>query len=333
MNATDIAVRLRSRIVNAEDRSLLLSRFDLSTQRKDLQDPPNVGGVGRIRHFRRNGAQGWLPNPLPIDPAALRLGRKNLASINAQVFQLAACDWRCWYCFVPYDHLSARPDRSAWKSAKELVQGWAALDQRPPMLDLSGGQPELVPEWVVWTMEELESQGLSESAYLWSDDNLSTDLTFEVLSPEQLRYMSAYRNYGRVGCFKGFDAGSFTFNTQAAMTEYDAQFARFRRLRDLGLDLYGYVTLTHDHEDRLVPELMSAFVDRLQSIDGDLPLRTVPLQIHAFGTVVPRLDERRRRAIETGQYRALEAWTHELNVRFSPELRALSISDVPWANR
>src|SRR5207237_8985410 len=95
--------------------------------------------------------------------------------ITAQVFQNAACDFRCWYCFVPFELLAANEARSAWVTASDLVSMFAALSDRPPVIDLTGGQPELVPEWIPSTMDKLESQGLEKDVYLWSDDNLSTD--------------------------------------------------------------------------------------------------------------------------------------------------------------
>ena len=56
--------------------------------------------------------------------------------------------------------------------------------------------------------------------------------------------MSGYRNYGRVCCFKGFDAASFSFNTRAAQSDFEKQFMIMRQLLELGLDVYGYITLT-----------------------------------------------------------------------------------------
>ena len=37
----------------------------------------------------------------------------------------------------------------------ELVELYLDEPEPPPMIDLTGGQPDLTPEWVPWTMEEL----------------------------------------------------------------------------------------------------------------------------------------------------------------------------------
>ncbi|MGH3852689.1 MAG: hypothetical protein ACRDR6_04160 [Pseudonocardiaceae bacterium] len=98
------------------------------------------------------------------------------------------------------------------------------------MIDCSGGQPDLIREWVPWMMAELSRRGLAGSVYLWSDDNLSNDFFWRYLSPTQRREVTGYRNYGRVCCFKGFNADSFAFNTKADQTLFDRQFELFARL-------------------------------------------------------------------------------------------------------
>ena len=50
------------------------------------------------------------------------------------------------------------------------------------VLDLTGGQPDLVPEWILWMMCELRARGLERKVYVWSDDNLSNDYFWRFLS-------------------------------------------------------------------------------------------------------------------------------------------------------
>jgi len=54
------------------------------------------------------------------------------------------------------------------------------------MIDLSGGQPDLTPEWIPWMMEELNNRGLTDKVYLWSDDNLSNDYFWKYLSDAEI---------------------------------------------------------------------------------------------------------------------------------------------------
>src|SRR6267378_3524557 len=131
---------LRDRSVDVSGRQLLVSRLSGSEQEADIAAPVNCGGYGRVRHFRFATSPGWPQNPLPIAPACKALGiSAPPAVMTAQVFQNAACGWRCWYCFVPDNLLRADPKRSAWMTPEDLVGLYGAEPERPRILDLSGG--------------------------------------------------------------------------------------------------------------------------------------------------------------------------------------------------
>jgi len=249
--------------------------------------------------------------------------------MRAQVFQNAACAWRCWYCFVPYELLKADLARSEWLTPEALTELYRLEPDRPMILDLSGGSPDLVPEWAPWMMTALSNAGLDAQTYLWSDDNLSTSYLFDKLSGTDLHTVRNYRNYGRVCCFKGFDAPSFAFNTRANEADFDRQFEIMSKLLGLGIDLYGYVTLTSPYDDRVVSGVVD-FVDRLQALDVNLPLRVIPLQIRAFSPVTPRIAGREEYArCLSIQEIAITIWRAELERRFPPALRATPIADIP----
>ena len=232
--------------------------------------PTNCDGFGRVRHFRQATAVGWPTNSLPIVPACRALGIDNVPKVmTAQVFQNAACNWRCWYCYVPFNLLSADETRSAWLRPEELVALYKAEPNRPKVLDLSGGSPDLVPEWIPWMMEALTEAGIASEIYLWSDDNLSTNYLFDELTGPQLNTVRNYPMYGRVGCFKGFDEESFMFNTGAAAADFSRQFEIMRALLDLGIDVYAYVTLTTVSSEG-ISDRIARFVDQLQELDVNL---------------------------------------------------------------
>ena len=334
LDSDELATRYRERGIRHDTRELLIARIEGSEQAGDLTVPPNCGGYGRIRHFRlhqRSSLGRWMPNPLPITPACYALRLPLTSELRAQAFQNAACNWRCWYCYVPFNLLAADERRAAWLTADELVERYARLSERPRIIDLTGGQPDLVPEWVPWTMRALERQGLAQEVYLWSDDNLSNDYFWKYLSTADVETVASWPNYGRVCCFKGFDAASFSFNTAASGALFERQFELFRRLLELGLDLYAYVTLTTPDRDSIA-QGVPRFMDRLQNIDPNLPLRTVPLEVQVFTPVRRRLTNARTAALEH-QYRALEAFNLEVEQRFSSEMRALPISEVPLGRR
>ena len=315
--------------IDLETKRILVTNFLDTEQETDLSEPPNCEGFGRIRHFRRSTSPGWPSNPLPIDPACKFLGTPAEDVARAQVFQNAVCNWRCWYCFVPFELLSANHKHAAWMSAAELLD--LHLDQPEPagVIDLSGGQPDLTPEWVPWMIQEIQSRGLEREIYLWSDDNLSTDYFWRALSIPEIDLVRGAKNYGRVCCFKGFDEGSFSFNTLADGALFSQQFDLFRRFVDLGIDVYAYVTLTSPTAERIV-DRMRSFVDKLQTVHENLPLRTVPLEIQMFGPVLPRAGDEQREALKNQEI-AIEAWSREIEDRYSLDERALPITHISLA--
>ena len=317
----------RIRTLELGSQRVLMTRVQGSEQEVDLHRPVNCGGFGRVRHFHRSTTAGWPPNSLPIDPAARALGLQDgLETIEAQVFQNAACNWRCWYCFVPYNRLSADLRYSEMQSMEMLVAEYKKLPQRPPVLDLSGGQPDLTPEYVLWAMRALKDQGLAKSTMLWSDDNLSTDYFWSKLTATEQSEVAEYKNYARVGCFKGFDEESFAFNTAAEIGGLAKQLQMMRRLIESGLDMYAYATFTSALAEG-VEWKMARFVDQLQSVHPNLPLRTVPLEIQIFTPTAGRLRPEHLRSMQV-QKHAIAAWTSELESRFSVHERNGNVCDV-----
>jgi len=321
---------LRERGIDAEEKRVLVSDLRGSEMAEDLSVPPNCGGFGRIRHFHRATAEGWPDNPLPIDPAARALVRPAEEMMLAQVFQNAVCNWRCWYCYVDYPLLAGNSEHSAMFTADELLDAYLAAEERPLIIDLSGGQPDLVPEWVVWMAQALEQRGLDREVYLWSDDNLSNDYFWTKLSGEDRLALEGFPNYGKVCCFKGFDAASFAFNTGADPGLFQRQFELFERLlNETSLDLYGYATFTSPKAHG-VEGAMGRFVDSLQRIDEVLPLRVVPLRIEAFGPTEARVGAEHELAMQVQDF-AAAAWNAELVARFGSEVGG-SIVDVELRN-
>ena len=326
-----VATKLRLAGLDSNSQKLLITNFTNTTQEQDLTEAPNCNGFGRIRHFHRHGTKGWPENPLPIDPACKALGISRTDILRAQVFQNAICSWRCWYCFVPFELLNANKRRAEWLSAKNLIDLYFMQEHRPCVLDLTGGQPDLVPEWVVWMIEEIQRREIANDVYLWSDDNLSNDYFWRILSEDQRNTIMAFRNYGRVGCLKGFDECSFAFNTGADPNLFNRQFQAIRQFISSGIDLYCYVTLTSDVQVG-IGDKIKRFMDRLQAIDDNVPLRTVPLEIRLFTPVVARINETYKQALKV-QWLAVEAWQKECETRFTSIERAQSIADVPLRSR
>lgn len=326
INTARLSENYRAKAIDVPGRRILVTRFPGSKQADDLSEPPNCNGVGRVRHFRRQTSTGWPRNPLPIDPACDALGIESPDMMQAQVFQNAVCNWRCWYCFVDFELLSANRHHSEWKSADELVDLYAAYLSPPRIIDVTGGQPDLTPEWVIWMLDALECRNLQDSVYLWSDDNLSNDYFWRYVSETDRNRLAACRTYGRVCCFKGINEASFAFNTLADPTLFDQQLLLFERFVQSGIDVYGYVTLTTPSLANVGDDI-ARFMDRLQQIHRLLPLRVIPLEIAIFSPVVGRMNPEKNTALQNQQV-AIEYWVNELHQRFTEPERSRAIHEI-----
>src|SRR6476660_8205378 len=134
IKTADFSVTMRERGINVDAERLRITNFSGSGQEEDFTEPSNCRGFGRVRHFRRQTSEGWPENPLPIDPAAQALGMDLQAeTLNAQVFQNAVCNWRCWYCFVDFDLLSANKRHADLMTPGDLLDLYLDDPEPPPM--------------------------------------------------------------------------------------------------------------------------------------------------------------------------------------------------------
>ena len=322
-----ISTKYRKMAIDVPNQKLLTTNFQNTEQEKDFSSPSNCDGFGRIRHFHTDTPEGWPSNPLPIIPASKALNLKDYESLNAQVFQNAVCNWRCWYCYVPYNLLSGDSSHSSWLSPTELVELYLNQETPPKIIDLSGGQPDLTPEWIPWMMNELKSRKLDKKIYLWSDDNLSNDYFWKYLTKEDIELIQSYRNYGKVCCFKGFDSESFSFNTHADPKLFERQFVLIKRLLETKIDTYGYITLTTNNLENL-HERMTSFFDRIQSIDYYFPLRITPLKVDIFLPVNSRLNETNTNSMYN-QNIVIKEWEMQLTSRYNQRELSTTVTDIP----
>ncbi len=325
MSAQDKFMLCRDSIYNADKREFLLARISGSDQEKDLSRPPNCNGFGRIRHFKRLLDDNWF-DPLPMDPMSKSLKIPYVDLVEAQVFQIASCNLRCWYCFVPDSLKKGNQINSSSFTAQEMIDLLLEDGSQVRLLDLSGGNPELVPEWLVDTMKALDKRGLREQVYLWSDDTLTTDYFFKFLKKEEKKLICEYPHYGKVGCFKGFDESSFNFNTNLDKAFYKQQFELFSRYLEMGLDIYGYVTFTTENTEG-ISDKVNDFINRLKKIHPLLPLRIVPLKIVLFSPVEQRIGTSHQTAM-LNQMVVHREWQEQLRAIYNEDQLSQRICDI-----
>ena len=272
-----LADKSRTVLLRADTKAILIATLGGSQQALDVRNV-NSAGYGRIWHKPQASEVGWVDFIFPFEPAAYKLGLPPEQIQTAQVFQIAGCNYRCWFCFVDYQLMIADTSRSRYFTCDDLIELYRDRDTPPQIIRLSGGQPDLVPEWIPWMMQALLDAKLHKKVYLWADDNLSNDFAWRYLTTKDWDLMLGYANFGKVGCLKGYDPESFHFNTRAPECHFDRQLDILRRLVRSGLDIYIYLVLTSP-QLRDVRGKIEVLLDRLQTIHPNLPLRvSLPLR-------------------------------------------------------
>jgi uncharacterized Fe-S cluster-containing radical SAM superfamily protein len=324
LNSEKMSEQLREKSVDFKSKTIRMAKLTGSLQESDLSSPLNCGGFGRVHHFRTGSDQKWIRDPLPMSPTCKYFGVPTPDVMLAQVFQLAACDFRCWYCFVDYSMLSADSVHSEFVSPKSLLEMMARENVASKIIDLSGGQPDIVPEYVLWFLEARAELGMEKNHFVWVDDNLSTDYLWKYLSEKQISFLVNTPGFARVGCLKGFDAESFAFNTRADESLFGRQIDILSQLVKTGFDQYGYITLTAMNVGA-VQEKISRLLDEIQNkIHPNFPLRIVPLRIFRFGANAGRYVKQ----AEENQFRVLDAWILEMQKRFTSSELSNPITEV-----
>lgn len=331
VNTDRISRLLREKAIDINRKAILITNFTGSSQEKDITERPNCNGFGRVRHFKLHAGDDWVLNPLPILPAAKALGIEPGKEIRAQVFQSSVCNWRCWYCFVDSKSLTGNLKYASFLTCDDMLDLYLSQDNLPQVLDLTGGQPDLTPEWVFWMMEAIIKRGLENKIFLWTDDNLSNDYLRMYLTDDQIHFMATYKMYSRVCCFKGIDEQTFSLNTNADPKLFENQFLLCERLLNLGFDLYCYLILvspTITDYKSVIPK----FLDRIQKIHELLPLRIVPLRVFKFTPLEIRMDSTHADMLK-GQLKAIDFWKVEIQKRFNTKLLNLPITELSLNNR
>lgn len=220
--------------------------------------------------------------------------------------------------------MSANRKFSDYLGAKELLGYMMEEKDEIQVIDLSGGQPDIVPEYCMWFLEARREMGLDRSYYVWADDNLSNDYLWRYLTDKQIEHMVSAKGFSRVGCLKGFDEKSFFFNTKADGELLWKQIEILGRLVKTGFDQYGYITLTAlDISD--VRDSIALLLDKIQEeIHPNFPLRIVPLRIFEFNAN----RDRYFKEAERNQFYALDAWKLELENRFSFSQLSVPVNKV-----
>jgi len=217
--------------------------------------------------------------------------------------QVSGCTFGCNYCYVPPEINAADPKLGKFFSAKEILEYFflAKSKTKEPMniVRISGGEPTIIPEIILDIYSEIEK---IKGIYLWIDTNLSTTKYLEKLESD-LKDIMKKRNVGVVGCFKGVSKEDFALLTGVKQEFYEKQFETAKLFLNWKTDFYVYLpALVYENN---IEQKTMAFINRLQELNNNLPLRTEILIIKKYpgavrnmklrakeGRPVPKVDQK-----------------------------------------
>lgn len=328
-----VAEKLRPRMIDLENKKVLLAILSGTEQAKDLTKERFWKDIFRSKIYTKAKDQNLDPfrgEPAGIAAAKLTIPEKTIVTpkeCNATFFgQVNGCNLRCWQCFVDRINTSANPKHGKYVSAEEYLvqfliesrnhQNSNNPDLKLNILRISGGEPFIVPEFIAWMIEAIEKFNLEDSIYFWVDSNLCTgDFYWRYLTRIQREKIRNFKNIGFMGCYKGFDEENFTQTCGAAPEFFSEQFKMHRRLIDEGLDVYTYLYPLTSSTYKLRGRL-TAFIERLQEeVDNYAPLRLTTPLTKVFGPTKKRLTPKREKAIKN-QYKAIRIFKEEMKRRF-----------------
>ncbi len=315
-NSSELGFSMRERAIRPLTGEVFLAKIPPAEVEKSQFAHINCDGYGLVRKSVTS-RDDWPKIDILPEVASSRLGIPVEDAMATQIFRDGICNYRCWYCFVDFRYLTGNPQYGSFVTPDRMVEMYQNQSDRPSILYLTGGQPDLLPEWPLWTMKALEKRGLDSSTYLWQDDNLSSDFLWRYVDREGIDYMRNNKNYGRSACLKGFSKQSFYENTGSAPANFETQVDVLGRLVKEGFDIYPYLimlTTEIDAAQREIPQLM----DRLRGIHENLPLKVFPSKVVEFDQTSKRIDPKQRTMMQN-QHAILDIWLSELDRRYTSQ--------------
>ncbi len=314
MDPVKLALKRREGVF--KDNKILLTNFEGSLQQKDLEKTKGhvqgaVENFYRIKTNVKDAAWETYMNsgksPGTRDKKLLmfdfnwwplpKLGGKPEQWNDVFLYQMKGCNINCNFCFVDSFNNNGQVDHGAkYFSTKEIVDAFVSKREELKgkgielnVLRASGGEPSLVPEQWMQTLDELYDRGLSDKVYFQSDTNLMTNSAITYLENTGviggclINLLAEYKNFGLLSCFKGTDHLNFAENTGCAPELFDEQFRSFNRYVKAGIKVYPHLVNPN-------PDTLENFMERLTEEHGE-EMWVMPhiLSIGAYGPVEERL--------------------------------------------
>lgn len=203
------------------------------------------------------------------------LGRNWEYYNNQIICHVSRCNFRCRYCYVDYNYLNGFDQE--FITAKNIVKEFLVLREKfnsHPLnvLRISGGEPFLIPEFILEVLSEIRNSGLSNDVMVKCETNLSTFIPTSSSSLVErwvdLTEFQQFNNFIIHATIHGLDGKSLKENTGADPFFSDVIMNGLRILVENELDVYPSIGLNTNKLNG-IENLFNSLIN----IHPNLPLR------------------------------------------------------------
>ncbi len=229
---------------------------------------------------------------------------------NRQIsIHIPLCPNDCWHCYVPkelYVGISSDEKRYDYTNAKEIIEKF--LKQRESdkrqgkesnVLRITGGEPFLLPEFMLEVLKEIRSAKLEDEVFLWTETNLMPFIEENgrsFMDGEKnktiLSELSTFKNFAVHPCFHGIsDNETKVITGKPYNITLEMQLDAVKKLSDAGIDIYPTFG-----SNVCNPTYINRFFSKLKAeIHPDLPLKVALVEYNCeYDSVIKeRLEDGR----------------------------------------
>lgn len=269
---------VRDHVYRVSDGAVLFANLLDTQEAADSCHQINHGGFGRIRIFKNFSFH--IETDILERRKFFRLSSEGewCDQFQTQVFQIGVCPFRCRYCFVDRENLDGTNPNSSFFKPTDILQMF--LESWPNIcnLDLSGGSPDLCPEFLFELLTEIERINLKGKVTIWVESNL--DIRYYSKFPlDKINYISTFPNFHLLCSLKGWNTSSVAYNTRNTAS-FDKQLDGLGFFIQHNFPLSVYLVFI-GQKIADYNEVVTLF-QQLYHISHELPEYCVPLYIKKF---------------------------------------------------
>jgi len=232
---------------------------------------------------------------------------------------IPVCPFNCWHCYND-KKLHAAKDGSDYYAAQEIVTKF--LEQRnfdkasgleSNVLRITGGEPLLVPELILETLNILKESGLDKEVFVWTETNLfplAADDKLSFSSQNILDELAKFDNLAIHPCFHGIDS----INIEEIIGKHKISLPDFikgiKSLIDHKLDIYPTIG-----SNVCNPVSLQDFFKQLYEIHKNLPMRfaLIEYDLHRYSPIQDRVGADQPTIAKLySKYQTLRIWNQLL---------------------